>query len=512
VATALLDRLSYWYPAAEAPALDRVDLRLEPGLTLIAGASGSGKSSLLRVFNGLVPHFHGGRLAGRAVVAGMTTATTATRMLAREVGFVFQDPEAQLVYATVENEIAFGPENLRMPRLEIAVRVAEAAAAVGIEGLLGRQVASLSGGERQRVALAGALVLRPRLLALDEPASQLDPEGAEAIAAACRQLAEGGMTVVVAEHRLRRLLAPAGQLVLLDSGRVQGSGLPRDLAGRLPAPPQVVELGRRLGWWPLPLTVEEAAPLLPVLKARAAASPNRRGEVAWSLTGVTAGPGRRPVLEQVDLDGVRGEVTVLMGPNGGGKTTLLRTVAGLLEPMEGRAETPPGRVAYLPQNPTALLHQPTLLAEVELTLQRGGSSEPAAAILSELGLAGLEGRYPRDLSGGQRERAALAAVLAGSPALALLDEPTRGMDGAAREALVALIRRLAAGGSSVILATHDSDLAAEVGDRVVEVIGGGVRDHGPPERALAGSGPLATQIGRLYPAGPVTVAGVMARL
>jgi energy-coupling factor transport system ATP-binding protein len=512
VATALLDRLTYWYPAAEAPALDRVDLRLEPGLTLVAGASGSGKSSLLRALNGLVPHFHGGRLAGRAVVAGLETSTTATRVLAREVGFVFQDPEAQLVYATVENEIAFGLENLRLPRLEMAVRVGEAAAAVGIEGLLGRQVASLSGGERQRVALAGALVLRPRLLALDEPASQLDSDGAAAIARACRQLAEGGMAVVVAEHRVQRLLAAARQLVLMDSGRVEASGRPRDLAGRLPAPPQVVELGRRLGWRPLPLTEEEAAPLMPALKPPRAARRERRGEVAWSLAGVTAGPGPRPVLEHVDLDGVKGEVTVLMGPNGGGKTTLLRTVAGLLEPVAGQAQTPPGRVAYLPQNPTALLHQPTLQAEVELTLHRAGSSEPAAAILSELGLAGLEGRYPRDLSGGQRERAALAAVLAGSPDVALLDEPTRGMDGAARDALVALVRRLAAGGSSVILATHDSDLAGEVGDRVVEVIGGGVRDQGPPEQALAGSGPLATQIGRLYPGGPVTVAGVMARL
>jgi energy-coupling factor transport system ATP-binding protein len=205
-------------------------------------------------------------------------------------------------------------------------------------------------------------------------------------------------------------------------------------------------------------------------------------------------------------------VLVLMGPNGGGKTTLLRVVSGLLAPLAGSLEKPDGRVAYLPQNPTALLHQPTLRAEVELTLRRSGSAEPAERILQELGLEGVGDRYPRDLSGGQRQRAALAAVLAGSPQIALLDEPTRGMDAGSRTALVGLVRRLAAEGSSVVLATHDSDLAAEVGDRVIEVAGGGVRDLGSPEQALSGDRPRATQLGRLYGQGPVTVEGVLARL
>jgi energy-coupling factor transporter ATP-binding protein EcfA2 len=169
-------------------------------------------------------------------------------------------------------------------------------------------------------------------------------------------------------------------------------------------------------------------------------------------------------------------------------------------------------VAYLPQNPAALLHRPTLRAEVSLTLDRAGDPEPPERILEALGLLRLAGRYPRDLSTGERQRAALAAVLPGSPSLALLDEPTRGMDGLARTALHDVLQRLRAAGCAVVLATHDGDLAAEVGDRIVRVGEGGARDLGAPESALSGESELATQIGRLYPGGPVTVEGVLEAL
>jgi len=510
VAVASLSRLGYSYPGAPEPALDGVDLVLEPGLTVLAGPSGAGKSTLLRVFNGLVPHFHGGRLWGSARVAGLAVAQTPTRELARQVGFVFQDPEAQFVYGLVEREVAFGLENLGLPAPEMTRRVEEALAAAGAGHLRGRAVATLSGGERQRVALASALALRPPLLALDEPTSQLDREGAEAILEACLRLAGEGHAVIVSEHRLDRLLPAAGRLLLADAGRVRAVE-----PGRLPHPPAVVELGRRLGWQPLPLTVEEARARRPEL--RPPSSPPypprvRGGEIAWSLRGVAVAPGPQPLLEAVELAGAAGECVVLVGPNGGGKTTLLRLLAGVLKAAAGRVQQRPGRRAYLPQDPTALLHLPSVREEVELTLRRAGERESADRVLASLGLQAVAGRYPRDLSTGERQRAALAAVLAGRPALALLDEPTRGMDGGARRALAGLVAGLKAGGTAVVLATHDSELAAAVGDRVVEVGGGGVRELGPPERALSDGSLYATQIGRLYPGGPVTVDGVLARL
>ncbi|HEY7199113.1 MAG TPA: ATP-binding cassette domain-containing protein [Candidatus Dormibacteraeota bacterium] len=506
---ASLAGLTYWYPGAGAPALAAVDLEVGTGLTVVAGPSGGGKSTLLRVFNGLVPHFHGGRIAGRARVAGLDVVATPTRRLAREVGFVFQDPEMQTVYGVVEREVAFGPENLAVPEAELRPRVAEALEAVGAAALAGRRVATLSGGERQRVALASALAARPRLVVLDEPASQLDRDGGALLLEACRDLAASGRAVVVAEHRLERLLPAAGQLVVVEGGRVT-AGPPAALAGRLPSPPAIVRLGLRLGWSPPPLSPAGVRP--PPLRPAAPRPRRAAGPQAWALRGVTAGPGGRPLVRDVDLGGAAGETVVLMGPNGAGKTTLLRVLAGLLAPAGGRLERRPGRVALLPQNPTALLHRPTVRDEVRLTLDRAGDPEPPEAVLERLGLLAAAGRYPRDLSTGERQRAALAAVLPGTPALVLLDEPTRGMDGAARSALRGLLAHLRQAGAAIVLATHDADLAAEVADRVILVADGGARDLGPPDAALSGDSPLATQVGRLYPGGPVTVEGVLERL
>jgi energy-coupling factor transport system ATP-binding protein len=510
VVAATLGRLTYRYPGGAEAALTEVSLELGVGLAVVAGPSGGGKSTLLRVLNGLVPHFHGGRIAGQVQVGGLDVLTTPTRRLAREVGFVFQDPEQQAVYTTVDREVAFGLENIGFAPRAMPARVDEALEAVGARHLRGRRLATLSGGERQRVAVAAALAVGPRLLVLDEPTSQLDAQGTELVVDACLALARDH-AVAVSEHRLERLLPAASLAVLVESGRVE-SGAPAMLAPRLASAPAIVRLGVELGWNPLPLTVAAAAARAPQLRGPARTATPARGEVAWSLRGVAAGFGPCPVVEGADLEGRRGEVVVLMGPNGGGKTTLLRTIAGLAGPAAGVAERGPGRVAYLPQNPSALLHRPTVRDEVELTLSRSPDAETAQEVLAALGLESVAERYPRDLSTGQRQRAALAAVLAGRPALALLDEPTRGMDAAARAALATFVHRLASAGGSVVVATHDSDLAAEVADRVVLVDAGRVRELGAPDAALAGAGPLATQIGRLYPGGPVTVAGVLARL
>jgi energy-coupling factor transporter ATP-binding protein EcfA2 len=443
MAIATLTHLTYWYPGSAQPALKDVCLAIEDGLTVVAGPSGGGKSTLLRTFNGLVPHFHGGRIAGHAEVVGRAVITTPTRDMARHVGFVFQDPELQTVYNVVDREVAFGLENTAVPRREIAGRVEEALHAAGVGALAGRAVRTLSGGERQRVALASALAMRPNLVVLDEPTSQLDPEGAEMVLAAVTSLVREGRSVIISEHRLEQLLRQAAGLVLVDRGNVTTA----DPADWRPVPPS-----------PRPARI--AAP----------------GGDAWSLEHVTAGFGGRPVLDGVDLAGRAGEVVVLSGPNGGGKTTLLRLIAGSLAPVAGSVWRRPGRVAYLPQNPTVLLHRPTVRAEVSFTLERSGEAEKPESILSELGLLPVADRYPRDLSCGERQRAALAAVLPGSPLLVLLDEPTRGIDSSARGSLVALVARLRDRGASVVMATHDDDLRNALADRVINVAGGRVAE------------------------------------
>ena len=459
---ARLDGITYWYPGDDPPALQVVDLEIGPGLTVVAGGSGGGKSTLLRLLDGLVPQFHGGRIAGSATVAGLDPLRTPIPELARRVGLVFQDVETQSVYGTVEREVAFGLENAALPRAEMHDRVDEALASLSIEHLSGRRLTTLSGGERQRVQLAAVLAMRPQLVALDEPTSQLDPEGSDAVLAACLRLARNGHAVVVAEHRLEALLPNAARLVLVEGGRV------------------------------VPVTDE-------ALRRSAASGPRRfRSHVgpAWELRDLAAGPGDAAVLEGVSLAGDAGEVVALVGLNGSGKTTLLRTLAGLLPPKAGTVWRQVGRTAYLPQNPGALLHLPTVRAEVELTLRRSSAelvpnvTASAEAMMAAFGLMHLADRYPRDLSSGERQRAAIAATLAGSPALVLLDEPTRGMDLAARRSLAAAVHSLTERGSSVVLATHDTELAAELADRTVALRDGRAVEIEPA--AAAAATPAAT--------------------
>jgi energy-coupling factor transport system ATP-binding protein len=447
-AIAALSGFTYRYPAGGSDALDIAELRVHEGLTVITGASGSGKSSLLRVFNGLVPHFHGGTVGGSAVVRGHDVLTTPTRVLATEVGFVFQDPELQSVYPTVERDVAFGLENTATPPAAMPSRVAEALEQTGIAHLRGRAVATLSGGERQRLALAGVLAMRPRLFVLDEPLSQLDEDGARSLVAILAALARSGTAVVVAEHRIDQLGLLDGRRLAMQRGRVIDAATE----------------GQR--------GIAE----MPAYRAAAQPPPSR---VAWQLSEVATGPARTPILEGICLEGRAGEVVALVGPNGGGKTTLLRTVAGLLAPLSGQVHREPGRVAFLPQNPMALLHRATVAAEVAWTVRGDPPSGDAHTIIADLGLADLAERDPRDLSTGERQRAAIAAVLAGAPRIALLDEPTRGMDDAARDALCRAIGRLRAAGGSVVIATHDKNLVAALADRTLTVGRGLVRELAP---------------------------------
>jgi len=284
---------------------------------------------------------------------------------------------------------------------------------------------------------------------LDEPTSQLDPDGAELLLAAARRATADGRAVIVSEHRLSRLMPGADSLLVVDRGCVTEAD---------PA-----------AWRPV------AAMPAPRLRPP--------GDEAWSVSGAAVGFDGVPVLEDADLAGRAGEVIALAGPNGGGKTTLLRLIAGLAAPMSGRVTRPSGRIAYLPQNPVALLHRQSVRAEVQFTIDRAGGQEGERPerILGMLGLAELADRYPRDLSSGERQRAAIAAVLPGTPQLVLLDEPTRGMDLASRSALIELVSDLRDRGAAVVIATHDEDLQAALADRVVDVAGGRVTERAPHE-------------------------------
>jgi energy-coupling factor transport system ATP-binding protein len=428
VAVAAVERLTFSYAPGAPPALDDLTLDVADGEhLLLLGPSGSGKSTLIRALAGLVPHFHGGVFAGRVVVAGTDTREARPAQLAGTVASVFQDPEDQIVMSRVANEVAFGLENLGTEPSVIWPRVDEVLALVGAAELAERSVHDLSGGELQRVSLAAALALRPRLLLLDEPTSQLDPDGAEAFLDAVRGLS---CAVVISEQRPARPLERADRVVFMERGRILLDSR-RDEA---------------LAW------LAEHRPLyLP-----------HEPELACRLEGVRYAYGDRVALAGASLTVRRGEVVVLTGPNGAGKTTLAKIAAGLLAADEGTVEHVPA--AYLAQDPGRHLVTERVLDEVAL----GSDVARARAALAKVGLADREERHPRDLSSGERERLALAAVLATEPGLLVLDEPTRGID-PERKAELARLLRAEAPGRGTLVVTHDLPWAAQVADRIVSL-------------------------------------------
>ena len=437
MALARIEELAYWYPEADRPALEDISFELEPGeVVCLLGSSGSGKSTLLRALAGLVPHFHGGQFVGRVEVGGRDTRQAKPSDLAGTVASVFQDPEDQVVFTIVENEVAFGLENIGVPPARIRDRALDALRAVGADHLAGRRTHELSSGELQRVCVAAALALGPALLLLDEPTSQLDPDGAEALLDYASEL---GCAVVVSEQRPALPLERADRVVFLDRGQV------------------VLDAAREaaLRW----LAAERPAflPREPVqLDADAG------GDLLARLEGAAFAHGQR-LLRVPDLELRRGEVVALIGPNGSGKTTLAKLVAGLLEPTRGLVHRS-GRAAYLSQDPGRYVVAERV--EEEVALGVGGDLKRARAALEPVGLQGYEHRHPRDLSSGERERLALAAVLVTEPDLLVLDEPTRGMDPERKLELAALLRAQA-GDRGTLVVTHDLLFAADVADRVV---------------------------------------------
>ncbi len=519
--------VSYTYPGAKRPALHNISLELPAGeFVLVAGESGAGKSTLLRCLNGLVPHFTGGVISGAIRVNGLDPVAASPQIMSRHVGFVFQNPESQFVMDRVEDEIAFALENAAIAPQEMRVRVEETLDLLDLAPLRDRPLATLSGGEQQRVAIAAALALRPAILVLDEPTSQLDPKSAEDVLNALVRLNQDmGLTVVLAEHRLERVLAYVDRMVYVAAlGNDVLVDEPRRVLEQIEAAPPLVRLAKRLNWSPLPLTIKEglrfSRALAPAAEAVAvrAPLPAAAGAPYISVQDLSFSYRDRPVLKQVTLEVRPNEIVALMGRNGAGKTTLLKSLVGLVKPAHGQVciagkETRGmdtadicRNVAYLPQDPNALLFADTVADELAITLRNHGrdASQPAAQAqiaqtLARLRLGDKAAAYPRDLSVGERQRVALGAVTVTQPGALLLDEPTRGLDYAAKDALIAMIREWSDAGAAVVIVTHDVELAAALAHRVVLMSQGEIIADGPPAQVLGASPLFAPQVARLFP-------------
>lgn len=512
-----------------APVLREVDLELAEGeLVVVSGPTGVGKSTLLGVVTGLVPRFTGGVLTGDVLLDGVSIVHQPPRERAHAVGYVGQDPTAGFVTDVVEEELAYGMEQLGLPAAAMRRRVEETLDLLGIADLRARDLRTLSGGQQQRVALGSVLTMHPRLLVLDEPTSALDPTAAEdVLATLTRLVSDLGLTVLLAEHRLERVVPFADRFCLLaGDGRIH-VGEPADVLAVSPVVPPIVDVGRAAGWSPLPLTVRDARrrarglrlpppPTGPWDQGREPLLTARRLSVAY---------GRSVALREVDLTLAAGTVTGLMGRNGSGKSSLLWALQGAgrrhsgtvdlagVDPARLDPAARRGVVGLVPQTAADLLYLETVAEECATADGSGpGPDGGCREILDRLVPGISPDSHPRDLSEGQRLALALAIVLTARPRVLLLDEPTRGLDYGAKRHLARILGQLAGAGHAILVATHDVEFVAQAAGRVVVLAEGEVVSSGPVRDVVAESPGVAPQVTKIFGPPWLDVAEVVAGL
>ena len=481
--------LTYTYPGASKPSIIDVSLKVEKGeFVLITGPSGCGKTTLCRCFNGLVPHFYQGELTGEISVAGEDTLKHHTYEMAKHVGLVFQNPENQLFALSVEKDVAFGLENIGVPREEMRKKVDWALNQTGIYDLRERSPHEISGGQQQRVAIASVLAMEPEIIVLDEPTSFLDPLSAEKIFEVIYELnKKQGITVILVEHRLDLTAKYTDHLIVMDEGKVRFEGNPREILSTeetrligvgIPKATLLYQMLKKDGLnlsGKTPLSSEELADqLLETLKDQMIEAEN----VHFSY------PNKVEALKGVSLTIKDGEFVAIMGQNGAGKSTFVKHFNGLLKPTVGKVrvdgvETTKTSVAALArnvgfvfQNPDHQLFSETVEDEIAFALKNFGFKpevveERVTWALNLLALTQYRKTSPFLLSGGERKRVALASVLAWDPQALILDEPTIGQDHEQKEILRQFIMQMQTQGKTVVIVTHDVEFVAECNPRVV---------------------------------------------
>ncbi|WP_213455545.1 ABC transporter ATP-binding protein [Rhizomonospora bruguierae] len=526
-----IDRVSFHYRGTPRPVLADVSLTIDEGeLVVVAGRTGVGKSTLLGTVNGLVPHFTGGHLDGVVTVDGVSTRTRPPREFAHLVGVVGQDPLAGFVTDTVEEELAYGMEQLGVAPQVMRRRVEETLDLLGIADLRRRALRTLSGGQQQRVAVGSVLTMHPKVLVLDEPTSALDPVAAEDVLATLARLVHDlGTTVLMAEHRLERVVPFADRMIYVPGDGSVAIGPPAEILARSPVAPPIVELGRLAGWDPLPLTVRDGRRRAADVRARLGAgprparTPTAPGSPLLTGTNIVVRYGATVAVRGVCLTLRAGQVVAVMGRNGSGKSSLLWALQGAgprqggtvrvgdADPRDLPARRARKLVGMVPQTAGDLLYLETVAEECEAADRESDASPGSCrALLDRLAPDIDPDRHPRDLSEGQRLALVLAVQLTAVPRVMLLDEPTRGLDYRAKSALGKVIADLAAAGRAVVVATHDVEFVASVADRVIVMAEGEVVSDGSTGEVLGASPAFATQVAKILGEDWLTVAEVEA--
>jgi energy-coupling factor transporter ATP-binding protein EcfA2 len=504
---AILDKVSYIYPHSSDMVLRDISLEIHKGEFLgLIGSTGAGKTTLCLALNGIVPQFYGGRFFGQVTVAGLDSLDHPVSTLAQHVGMVFQDPETQLIATSVENEIAFALENLRVPREEILARIPRVLAAVRLEGTAQKHPHELSGGQKQRLAIAAALAMQPDLLVLDEPTSQLDPVGEQEVFAVVRELnQELGMTILMASHAAEQMAEYADRIALLSHGELITIGTPDEIYSQIDLlnehdlrPPQVAStfhIAKQAG---VPVTSVPVR-MEPGLRELDALQTSCKMKLPETLSQPSTRAGDPPLcvrdlkhtypdgteaLFGVSLDIHRGEYVLIIGQNGAGKTTLVKHFLKLLEPTEGIVRVGgvdtrelsvsklARRIGYVAQNPDNQIFSATVgdevaFALVNLDYPRQEVEARTVESLEAMGLLEVRSVHPLSLPKGDRARVVIAAILAMKPEIIIFDEPTTGQDYRGAKIVLDVSQRLHRMGKTVIVITHHLYLMPEYAERAV---------------------------------------------
>lgn len=528
-----IEDLNYFYPEKKEPALEKINLTIPEGqFVVIVGGSGSGKSTLIRAIAGLVPEFYGGIYSGKIYVDNTELRQMDRRSQVQKVGMVFQDPESQLVMTNVEHEVAFGLENLGLPNSLMKRRVMEVTSALVLSDYLHSFTPELSGGQKQKVALASVLAMQPEVLILDEPTSQLDPIAGEEILTMIRRLnEENGITVVLVEQRLERCFHLADRILVMDEGKiVYDHHAPDAMAhwsvkNNTPFIPPLAKLFASVGCPEIPVTVKQGRKLLKSYNTFAKADKKaidiqktkeveqNKDQCIIDISNLWFSyPNGKEILKNINLKVYPGDFMILMGENGAGKTTLLKNINGLLKPSRGQikilnentkkksVEELATMVGYLSQNPNDYLFMPTVIEEVNFTLDKLGINDDGICneVLNRLMILGYKESNPRDLSSGERQRVAMASLLVTRPKVLLLDEPTRGLDYGLKEKLGEILLELRATGTAILMITHDVEFAAEYAEDIVLMAGGSIVAQGGKQEMLTNSTFYSPQVSKLF--------------
>ena len=501
--------LSFGYAGAESPLLRRVNIQIGVGeFVLVCGPTGSGKSTFLKLFNGLAPHFTAGKLSGSIEIDGHDVTGRQPHELASLVGYVNQQPEGSFVADTVEDEIAYSLEQLGFDPANMHSLVVEFAALVGIEEILERSLLTLSGGQQQRVAIASALAAGQKVLVLDEPTSALDPSAAKDIIDLLKRLTrERAITVLLAEHRLERVIAKADSVIVVNGDSSVNKFAPHEAFKEYRLVPPIVELSQKLGWQPAALDPAEASGRSIERSQWLDRVPPQIGKTLLSAEGIVVSYGSTKAVQDISLEAREGEVLVIMGENGSGKSSLIWSLQGIGAMQAGTVSTPWGNprnmsddsrldvVAMVPQKAADLLFLNSLADELAESDRVAGVAATTTAGI----FAGFAGRvdpkmHPRDLSAGQQLALVLAMQLVKDAPIVLLDEPTRGLDYQAKAQLARMLAQLQMQNKSVILASHDIEFVAQIATRILVLGDGQIVDQRPIEQILGSGNPLASQV------------------